>query len=151
MISGNEWLLTNDWQTLNPGEQLCFVFIARGGGSGTSAAIYLEGMDGPATNLGGGGGGNNPGGNKPITGGNVGGGSSSNKDYGIALAKSILFYDAQRSGPLPANNPVPWRGNSATSDCVTGGWYDAGDHVKFGLPMAASAHVLAWSLVAYKE
>jgi len=148
-VNSKEWLLTNDWQSLHTGEQLCFVFIATGGGSGTNAAIYIEGMDGPSSNLGGGGG--NPGGNNPIPGGNVGGGSSSNKDYGIALAKSILFYDAQRSGRLPGNNPVPWRGDSATSDCVQGGWYDAGDHVKFGLPMAASAHVLAWGLVQFKE
>ncbi len=30
---------------------------------------------------------------------------------------------------------------------LTGGWYDAGDHVKFGLPMAASATMLAWGIV----
>lgn len=43
---------------------------------------------------------------------------------------SILFYEAQRSGKLPANNRIPWRGNSALSDGsdvgidLTGGWYD---------------------------
>jgi len=43
---------------------------------------------------------------------------------------SILFYEAQRSGPLPSNNRIPWRGDSALRDgCdvgldLTGGWYD---------------------------
>ncbi|KAH9505669.1 hypothetical protein Btru_055467 [Bulinus truncatus] len=73
------------------------------------------------------------------------------KDYAAALGKSILFYDAQRSGPLPANNPIPWRGDSALHDCVVGGWYDAGDHVKFGLPMAASALNLLWSVYKWKD
>ncbi|WP_407811030.1 glycoside hydrolase family 9 protein, partial [Staphylococcus aureus] len=44
------------------------------------------------------------------------------KDYASALGKSILFYDAQRSGKLPSNNPISWRGDSALGDCVVGGW-----------------------------
>ena len=46
------------------------------------------------------------------------------------LHKSILFYEAQRSGKLPANNRIPWRGDSAMNDSgmhgedLTGGWYD---------------------------
>ena len=53
-------------------------------------------------------------------------------DYGEVLGLSILFYEAQRSGVLPATNRVPWRGNSALGDKspagtnLTGGWYDAG-------------------------
>ena len=51
-------------------------------------------------------------------------------NYKDALRKSIMFYDAQRSGKLPANNPIKWRGNSAMGDegnnreDLTGGWYD---------------------------
>jgi hypothetical protein len=69
-------------------------------------------------------------------------------NYAEALQKSLFFYEAQRSGPLPASNRVNWRGDSGLTDGsdvgrdLTGGWYDAGDHVKFGLPMAASATML---------
>jgi hypothetical protein len=51
---------------------------------------------------------------------------------------------------------VNWRGDSACTDGadvgsdLTGGWYDAGDHVKFGLPMAARATMLAWGIVDYR-
>uniref|UniRef100_A0A2C9KFJ4 Endoglucanase n=1 Tax=Biomphalaria glabrata TaxID=6526 RepID=A0A2C9KFJ4_BIOGL len=73
------------------------------------------------------------------------------KQYGLALEKSILFYNAQRSGKLPANNPIPWRGDSALNDCVVGGWYDAGDHIKFGLPASFATTALLWSLVRFKD
>ncbi|CAL1532027.1 unnamed protein product [Lymnaea stagnalis] len=71
------------------------------------------------------------------------------KNYATALAKSILFYNSQRSGKLPTNNPIPWRGDSSLTDCVVGGWHDAGDHVKFQLPASASTTLLAWSLVQF--
>ncbi len=78
-------------------------------------------------------------------------------NYGEALQKSLFFYEAQRSGDLPENNRVNWRGDSGLQDGadvgldLTGGWYDAGDHVKFGLPMAASASMLAWGIVEYRD
>src|SRR5262245_4975714 len=77
-------------------------------------------------------------------------------NYAEALQKSLFFYEAQRSGDLPPSNRVNWRGDSALQDGadvgrdLTGGWYDAGDHVKFGLPMAASATMLAWGIVEYR-
>ncbi|XP_064604141.1 endoglucanase 4-like [Liolophura sinensis] len=84
-------------------------------------------------------------------------GQSTKYNYDEVLMKSLLFYAAQRSGKLPANNPISWRGDSALNDGkdvghdLTGGWYDAGDHVKFGLPMAASTTILAWGLLQWKD
>jgi len=78
-------------------------------------------------------------------------------NYAEALQKSISFYEAQQSGRLPNWNRFQWRGTSALNDGadvgkdLTGGWYDAGDHVKFGFPMAASATLLAWSAVEYRD
>ena len=37
-------------------------------------------------------------------------------DYHDALSKSILFFEGQRSGKLPSNQRVTWRGDSALSD-----------------------------------
>jgi hypothetical protein len=73
--------------------------------------------------------------------------------YGEALQKSLFLYEAQVSGHKPAWNRVSWRGDSATRDGsdvgldLTGGWFDAGDHVKFGLPMAFTTTMLAWGAV----
>ncbi|MFE4107946.1 glycoside hydrolase family 9 protein [Almyronema epifaneia] len=78
-------------------------------------------------------------------------------NYGEALQKSFLFYEAQRSGALPADHRIEWRGDSALADGaavgvdLTGGYYDAGDHVKFGLPMAASMTLLSWGVQAYGD
>lgn len=82
--------------------------------------------------------------------------SGGSYDYGQVLGLSLMFYEAQRSGKLPSNNRIKWRGDSGLTDRaadgrdVTGGWYDAGDNVKFNLPMAWSAGVLAWSLVDFE-
>ena len=83
--------------------------------------------------------------------------SYSQFNYGEALQKSIFFYEAQQSGELPDWNRVTWRGDSALGDGsdvgkdLTGGWYDAGDHVKFGFPMAYSVTALAWGAIEYPE
>ncbi|MDD5199545.1 MAG: glycoside hydrolase family 9 protein, partial [Terrimicrobiaceae bacterium] len=77
-------------------------------------------------------------------------------NYAEALQKSLYFYDAQRSGPLPQNFRVAWRGDSALRDGgdagvdLTGGYYDAGDGVKFGLPMAGAMTLLAWGGIEFQ-
>lgn len=124
-------------------------------------------------------------------------------DYGQALSKSILFFEAQRSGYLPHTQRVTWRANSGLQDgkasgvssfptsktqslhflitiqwafntkfetlllktCnkllystnmyqnvqvdLVGGYYDAGDNVKFGLPMAFTITMMSWSILEY--
>ncbi|KAK7822002.1 endoglucanase 8 [Quercus suber] len=67
-------------------------------------------------------------------------------DYGDALSKSILFFEGQRSGKLPPNQRMTWRKDSALHD---GGYYDAGDNVKFNFPMAFSTTILAWSVLEF--
>ncbi len=79
-------------------------------------------------------------------------------NYGEALQKSLLFYELQRSGDLDeTNDRTNWRGDSGMNDGadvgldLTGGLYDAGDNVKFNLPMAYTSAVLAWSLYEYED
>ena len=78
-------------------------------------------------------------------------------NYADVLQKSLLFYDAQRSGDLPATFPLNWRGDSALTDGadvgvdLSGGYYDAGDHVKFALPMASSMTMLGLGVVQYRD
>lgn len=78
-------------------------------------------------------------------------------NYGEALQKAIMFYEFQRSGKLPSTIRNNWRGDSALNDGsdvgldLTGGWYDAGDHVKFNLPMSYTAAMLAWAVYEEKE
>ena len=78
-------------------------------------------------------------------------------NYGEALQKSLLFYELQRSGDLPEEVRCNWRGDSCLKDGsdvgldLTGGWFDAGDNVKFNLPMSYSASMLAWSVYEDRE
>ncbi|KAK7083492.1 hypothetical protein SK128_017351 [Halocaridina rubra] len=85
--------------------------------------------------------------------------TGSTYNYDEVLHKSLLFYEAQRSGTLPSSQRVTWRKDSATGDAIDsdtqqhvdleGGYYDAGDYVKFGYPMAAMTTVLAWGAIEY--
>ena len=99
--------------------------------------------------------------------------SASENDYGTALELSLLFYEANRSGDLnEATNRVTWRGDSGLRDGrdgvyfgdvaeenlqdglsldLSGGYHDAGDHVKFGLPLASTLSTLAWGGLSFRK
>ncbi|KAI4307966.1 hypothetical protein L6164_031090 [Bauhinia variegata] len=76
-------------------------------------------------------------------------------NYGQALSLSFLYFESQRSGHLPHNQRVTWRHHSALTDGLeqgvdlVGGYYDAGDNVKFGLPMAFTVTLLSWAVIEY--
>ncbi|EEE57774.1 hypothetical protein OsJ_08315 [Oryza sativa Japonica Group] len=78
-------------------------------------------------------------------------------NYEDALRKSLLYFEAQRSGRLPHNQRVARRDHSGLTDGLeqgvdlVGGYYDAGDHVKFGLPMAFTVTMLSWSMIEYGD
>ncbi|KAI5054652.1 hypothetical protein GOP47_0029797 [Adiantum capillus-veneris] len=74
--------------------------------------------------------------------------------YTQALHKALLFFNAQKSGKLTKSNNVTWRGTSAIQDGeptaeLSGGYYDAGDNIKFGFPGAFSITLLSWSVIEY--
>lgn len=79
-------------------------------------------------------------------------------NYGEALQKALIFYELQRSGDIDEKTArCNWRGDSGMNDGadagldLTGGLYDAGDNVKFNLPMAYTATMLAWSVYEDKD
>ena len=71
-------------------------------------------------------------------------------NYAEVLEKSMLFYEAQRAGPLPDDQRVTWRGDSNLDDDPQGGYYDAGDFLKFGFPMAGMTTQLAWGAISFE-
>lgn len=83
--------------------------------------------------------------------------SGAEHDYSTALKYSIQFFDANKCGPdAGKDNVFEWRGACHTTDGseisidLNGGYHDAGDHVKFGLPQAYAASILGWSLYEYE-
>jgi len=89
---------------------------------------------------------------------NLGTASAASHDYDRALDLALQFFDANKCGPDAAqDNVFSWRGACHTSDKgssgedLTGGYHDAGDHVKFGLPQAYSAAMLGWAMYEYKN
>lgn len=91
------------------------------------------------------------------------------------LGNLLWFYEAQRSGPLPSNNRVSWRNDSALNDGkdygadLVGGYYDAGglaglrqykrciadysnfvtDYIKATYPLAYTLFSVCWGANTY--
>ncbi|KAK6121286.1 hypothetical protein DH2020_044989 [Rehmannia glutinosa] len=73
---------------------------------------------------------------------------------GTILAAGLLA-----AGRLPKHNNVSWRGNSCLNDGksdssslfkdLTGGYYDAGDAIKFNFPQSFAMTMLSWSVIEY--
>ncbi|WP_414705275.1 glycoside hydrolase family 9 protein [Pseudobacteroides sp.] len=80
-------------------------------------------------------------------------------DYSTALRYAIEFYDANKCGKdAVVDNIFDWRtGPCHITDGVdvgldlTGGYHDAGDHVKFGLPQGYAASVMGWSIYEFRD
>ncbi|XP_009595607.1 endoglucanase 25 [Nicotiana tabacum] len=80
-------------------------------------------------------------------------------NYTLALRKALMFFNAQRSGKLPKHNNVSWRGSSGMQDGksddstmfknLVGGYYDAGDAIKFNFPQSFALTMLSWSVIEY--
>jgi len=72
-------------------------------------------------------------------------------NYAKLLQYSLYFYDANMCGEISSKTGLSWRGNCHTSDEVTGGFHDAGDHAMFGLPQGYTASTLGWSYFEFKD
>ncbi len=89
---------------------------------------------------------------------------SAETDFNLAkaLQYSMYFYDANMCGTeVGENSALTWRDDCHTDDAkvstsygtldLSGGYHDAGDHVKFGLPQAYSASILGWGYYEFKD
>lgn len=98
--------------------------------------------------------------------------AASDTNYAEALAMSLYFFDSNECGSSVGSNPLTWRDNCHTYDAnaslssavnfnssykslvdpdgdgyvdVSGGYHDAGDHIKFSLTNGFAASSLAMS------
>ena len=83
-------------------------------------------------------------------------------NYAKALQYSLYLYDGNMCGKeVTTKSRFNWRNNCHTYDSrvntpygtldLSGGFHDAGDHVKFGLPAAYSATMLGWGYYEFKK
>ncbi|MBN1216047.1 MAG: glycoside hydrolase family 9 protein, partial [Candidatus Lokiarchaeota archaeon] len=87
-------------------------------------------------------------------------------NYATMVSRTILFYDANQCGNnITGNNRFNWRGDCHLNDGIewtlnngetiwidaTGGYHDAGDHIKFGITNAYAASTLGWGLYEFRD
>ncbi len=83
-------------------------------------------------------------------------------NYAKALQYSLYLYDANMcGGQVGEKSQLDWRDDCHTYDSsvstpygtldLSGGYHDAGDHAKFGLPAAYSATMLGWGYYEFES
>ncbi|KAF6163630.1 hypothetical protein GIB67_036090 [Kingdonia uniflora] len=80
-------------------------------------------------------------------------------NYTVPINKALTLFDAQKSGVLPKNSTVKFRGDSGLKDGNTtnvqvdliGGFYDSGNNVKYSLTIAYTVTLLSWSVIEYNQ
>ena len=102
-------------------------------------------------------------------------------NYAEALQKTIYFYDANKCGVGVTGGALDWRGDCHVEDSkkklsetnlkpalfeqykdifdpdgdgcidVSGGFHDAGDHVRFGMPQSYAFSTLGWGFNEFRE
>ncbi len=83
-------------------------------------------------------------------------------NYAKLLQESLYFYDGNMCGTeVSKKSAFSWRDNCHTGDAsvkingktvnVSGGFHDAGDHLKAGLPQGYSATILGIAYMEYKD
>ena len=78
-------------------------------------------------------------------------------NYAEVLQKSLTFYYGQVSGKKPEWNTFNWKSDCCLKDGqdvgldLTGGYFDCGDHVMFGLPGSYTLYSLALSGLHYQK
>ncbi|XP_059280111.1 endoglucanase 10-like [Lycium ferocissimum] len=85
--------------------------------------------------------------------------NGSSHNITLALNKALLFFDAQKSGPFVENSLIRFRGNSGMNDGhgsekhpnLVGGFYDAGNNIKFSFTTAYAVTLLSWTVIEYHE
>ena len=78
--------------------------------------------------------------------------AASYDNYAKLLQYSMYFYDGNMCGSdVGSVSQFDWRDNCHGSDEVDGGFHDAGDHVKFGLPAGYTASTLGWGYYEFKD
>lgn len=128
----------------------------------TSSGAFDNVVDNASQASGGSGGSGNTGGSGGVQGDTT---TDKNLDIEYNFAKllqySLYFYDANMCGELEGKCAVDWRSNCHLADKkvtyngqtidVSGGFHDAGDHDKFGLPQGYSASVLGMGYYEFKD
>ncbi|KAG0259225.1 hypothetical protein BG011_002780 [Mortierella polycephala] len=78
-------------------------------------------------------------------------------EYVKLLDYTLLFFEAQRSGKLPPDQRITWRNDSALNDGkdvgidLSGGYYDAGDYLKFIFPLTFALSQTCWGGLEFYE